>query len=107
MTARIPFDFVAAGHALPAGSYVFTRALPNNDQSLAILDGRGHGVVAAASNLDWQQTGGKLVFHKYGEQYFLADIYSPSGRLHFTPSRSESRLAQTAAIESVSLGVGD
>lgn len=106
-TAKIPFDFVASGHTLPAGTYVFRRALPNNDQTLAILDGRGHGVVAGASNLDWQQTGEKLVFRKYGEQYFLADIYSDSGRLHFSPSRAESKLAQTAEMQNVSVKVGD
>ena len=107
MTAKIPFDFVASGHALPAGTYVFRAALPNNNETLAILDGRGHGAVAGANSLDWQQTGQKLVFRKYGEQYFLADIYSPTGRLHFTPSRSESKLAQTAEAQNVSVAIGD
>jgi hypothetical protein len=107
VTAKIPFDFVASGQTLPAGTYVFREALPNNNQTLAILDGRGHGVVAGANNLDWQETGQKLVFHKYGEQYFLADVYSPTGRLHFTESRSESKLAKSAELQSVSIAVGD
>lgn len=107
VTAKIPFDFVAAGHELPAGTYVFREALPNNNQTLAILDGRGHGALAGASNLDWRQTGDKLVFHKYGEQYFLADIYSPTGRLHFAESRTESKLAKSAELQSVSVAVGD
>ena len=106
-TAKIPFDFVASGRTLPAGTYTLHRALPNNDQTLAIFDGRGHGVVAGASNLDWQQTGDKLVFRKYGEQYFLADIYSASGRLHFNPSRSESKLERSAEVQTVSVNVGD
>lgn len=108
ITAKIPFDFVAGGKTLPAGTYVFRDALPNSETQLAISDGHGHGIMAAAADLDWTKTGSKLVFRKYGESYFLGDIYSPGGRLHFAAGRAESKLVQSAAIEQpVEVFVGD
>jgi hypothetical protein len=107
VTAKIPFDFVASGQTLPAGTYLFHQALPNSNQTLAIRDSHGHGAIAGASSLDSQETGVTLVFHKYGERYFLADLYSLSGRLHFAESRSESKLAKSAELQNVSVAVGD
>jgi hypothetical protein len=107
ITAKIPFDFVASGKTLPAGTYIFRDALPNSETQLAILDGHGHGAMASATALDSSETGSRLVFRKYGESYFLADIFSPTGRLHFAASRAEAKLAQTASAQSIPIPVGD
>jgi len=107
ITAKVPFDFVAGEKTLPAGTYVFRDALPNNQTELALTDGRGHGALASASTNDLSEAGNKLVFRHYGESYFLGDIYSPAGRLHFAPGRAESKLAQTASAQQVTVVVGD
>jgi hypothetical protein len=105
--ASIPFDFVAGGKAMPAGTYTFRDALPSSNTQLALSDGRGHGVLAAATMLDTHEPGSKLVFRKHGDSYFLSDVFSPTGRLHFNSDRSESKLAKSASNETVSIPVGD
>jgi len=105
--ASIPFDFVAGGKAMPAGTYIFRDALPSNDTQLALSDGRGHGAIAATTMLDTHEPGSKLVFRKHGDSYFLSDIFSASGHLHFNADRSESKLAKSASNETVAIPVGD
>jgi hypothetical protein len=105
--ATIPFDFVASGKSMPAGTYIFRDALPYSDTQLAILDGKGHGVLASAATLESNDIGNKLIFRKYGESYFLADVFSPAGRLHFAPGRTEAKLAQFASVESIAVAVGE
>jgi hypothetical protein len=107
VTATVPFDFVASGKTMPAGTYVFREALPNNDTQFAISDGRGHGILASAASLDTYDPGSKLLFRKHGDSYFLSDIFSPSGHVHFGMDRTESKLAQSASTEVISVPSGD
>lgn len=39
----------------------------------------------------------KLVFHRYGDQYFLSQIWTGSTRRDFSMSRKERELKKTAA----------
>ena len=105
--ATIPFDFVASGKTMPAGTYTFRQALPNNNTELAAGDGRGHGVLISAPTLEVSETGSNLLFRKHGDTYFLADIFSDSGHLHFKEDRTESKLEQSAAVETISIPMGD
>lgn len=103
--ASIPFDFVVSGKTMPSGTYVFQQALPNSVRTLAVHDGKGHGAMAWATTQDYTELGEKLVFRKHGDEYFLSDIYSPSGRLHFTAGRSESKLSKATDVTTVSIPV--
>jgi hypothetical protein len=78
--ARIPFDFNVGDRSLPAGEYVFGRLSGVPDSSIISVSS------ADASNHLFQLTietrvltpkdESTLVFHKYGEQYFLEQIWS-------------------------------
>lgn len=105
--ANIPFDFVASGKTMPAGTYTFHEALPNSNTELAVGDGRGHGVLISAPALEVYETGSKLLFRKHGDTYFLSDIFSASGHLHFKEDRTELKLEQSAAVETISVPMGD
>lgn len=107
VTATIPFDFVASGKTMPAGTYVFHEALPNNQTTFAINDGRGHGTLASAATVEFQDQGSKLLFRKHGDSYFLSDIFSSSGHVHFGIDRAESKLAQSASTQMISVPSGD
>jgi hypothetical protein len=107
VTATIPFDFVASGKTMPAGTYIFHEALPNNDREFAISDGRGHGALASAASLDFHDEGSKLLFRKHGDSYFLSDIFTPSGHVHFGMDRTESKLAKSASTQMISVPSGD
>lgn len=102
VTAQIPFDFTFGDRKLPAGRYSVGRVRQNSDDAvLSIDDEGGHSKAIRASipvrNLDLNEHA-KLVFHRYGDQYFLYQVWpvgTTTGR-QFPKSRSE-REAQTAS----------
>ena len=98
LKVNVPFDFVVNGKTLPAATYIVRESLPDNKEALAFL-GEGKGALAVASELDSNVTGSRLVFHRIGDEYFLSDVVTPSGKLHFVPSKSETQAR--AAIQQV------
>lgn len=101
----VPFEFVVNGKSLPAATYTIRESLPNDKSSLEFL-GQGTGALAIASEYDTDVTGSKLVFHRIGDQYFLSDVVTPSGKLHFSASRSE-REARSANQQTVVTSIGN
>lgn len=80
LRVNLPFDFAAGRNALPAGEYYvrisnapdsiwFQKA--DGKRSVVVVTHRsqGHGRIDVAS----------LVFHVYGDRYFLAQVY-PTGK---------------------------
>ena len=74
--ANIPFDFVAQGKTFPSGSYVIARVH-------SLLLGIRHAQGAEVTLLPESPVGGgltqsrtKIVFHRYGNRYFLAQIWT-------------------------------
>lgn len=106
LKVAVPFDFVVNGTTLPAATYTVERSLPNNDRGLAFV-GNHHGAVAIATELDGYATGTKLVFHKVGDEYFLSDVVTLNGTLHFARSSKEKKVAQNVEPESVTILAGD
>ena len=97
VTADVPFAFVAAGHSMPAGHYIVCHL---ND-SLRIHGRENQGVFIpthSAQRGDHEEAS-KLVFHRYGDTYFLSEIWiggSAYGRALFT-TREERKLAERGA----------
>ena len=106
LKVNVPFNFVVNGKELPAATYTVREALPNNKSGLAFL-GQSTGAMAVASEVDTNVTGSKLVFHRIGDQYFLSDVVSPTGSLHFSASKRETQLARAANQQSVVTNVGN
>jgi hypothetical protein len=84
MRVHIPFAFVAGGAHLPAGDYIVYHP---GDPYLVVIerdDGKARGmeyIHPSATDLDVSST--KLVFNKYGEQYFLSQVWTePDRELH-------------------------
>ena len=102
----VPFNFVVSGKELPAAAYTVRESLPNDKSGLAFL-GQSTGAMAVASEVDTNVTGSKLVFHRIGDQYFLSDVVSPTGSLHFSASKRETQLARAANQQSVVTNVGN
>jgi len=77
--AKIPFDFNVGEKKLPAGEYIFRSVSDfsnTNTMSVNNVDGSVH---LFKSTLEAQVLTPKnqsvLVFHKYGDQYFLEQIW--------------------------------
>jgi len=102
----VPFDFVVNGRTLPAATYTIQESLPNNKFALTFLS-EGTAGVALAANEDTSVTGTQLVFHRIGDQYFLSDVVSLDGKLHFPVSRREAHLARIANQTPITTSVGN
>jgi hypothetical protein len=94
----IPFDFTFGEKQLPAGKYSVSRALPSSgDTMLAMADNNGHAKVIVLSHAavrSHANTNASLVFHRYGEQYFLVQVWpagAAAGR-EFPESKSERQV---------------
>ena len=82
VTVQIPFDFNIGDRKLPSGKYSVGRIRQGSDDVvLTVDDENGHSKAIRTSiavrNLDITENG-KLVFHRYGDQYFLYQVW-PAG----------------------------
>ena len=97
-TGTIPFDFQVAGQKVAAGSYIVSRDTTSGGTSLLSLRGTEtrKGIYLPVSVGKAGATGqSKLVFRKYGDRYFLAEVWFPEESIgHVYPaSPAEKELA--------------
>jgi hypothetical protein len=76
MKAQIPFDFHVGDALVPAGEYT-VRSLNDDESLLRLSDGRHSAAVNTNSAQERGNGEGRsrLVFRKYGDQYFLAAVW--------------------------------
>jgi len=91
--ANIPFPFTVANHTLPPGRYV-TRI---GEITLRIFNCHNQGTFVLTIGVEGKapESTGELVFHRYGNAYFLSEVWVPAngiGRKVFQ-SRTEKELA--------------
>ena len=96
VVADIPFPFIVAHQTLPAGRYIVS---PANTDALGIHDANHHGtfVPTQSTQRSVNDTSCKLVFHRYGDTYFLSEVWvagNSNGRALFR-SRAERELAES------------
>jgi hypothetical protein len=101
LTADIPFEFTAAGKVMPAGEYsVVVRSDLSGIVQIVANDAResvfalGYGIGGAK---DPEES--RLTFNKYGNQYFLAQVWTQglSSGVGFQKSRTEQEVSRTAS----------
>lgn len=98
----VPFAFSVAGQKLPAGHYIVAAA---GTDLIRIFNRQTRGLfVPTHSGMRSKSDGSKLVFHRYGDTYFLSSVWmtgntfgkelfrSPPER-EFEAQRSEMELA--------------
>ena len=97
--AEIPFDFQIQDQVLPAGSYTVDETsttglivVRNDDTRKAVL-------ALAPVRTSGKEDGPKLVFHRYGDRYFLSEIWltgEDAGHM-IRPGKLEKELASGPA----------
>jgi hypothetical protein len=105
IAGNIPFDFSFGDTKLPAGNYTLQRiALTSSFDRIVIksADGRGdsHTVMTMPNRTSEVQKESKLIFNRYGDQYFLSQVWmagSDTGRDLFQ-SRNERDLAKGSTL---------
>ena len=74
----IPFEFVVGKTTAPAGTYVFSFPDVQGMVHMQLVGTAGSYFVANPSRAYWNPQKPKLVFHRYGNQYFLSQIGNTS-----------------------------
>jgi hypothetical protein len=92
--AKIPFAFIVRNQVLPAGTY----RIKSVGTNLVDIGAQGKSVLETTTSYAYNngmESDGKLVFAKYGDQYFLREIFCESARISSTlPSSKLEKLAQ-------------
>ena len=94
VTCKVPFDFAVNGKTFPEGSY----HVSSTADGTLFIRGLSKGAITLSNLVQAaKSTEAKLVFHKYGEQYILRQVWmgGSSGR-ELPQSRLERALARGA-----------
>ena len=106
--ANIPFDFSIGEKTLSAGKYSIGRARPDSDDTiLSVNDPEGKlRAIRTSSSVQVLSPKEKssLVFHRYGDQYFLFQVFPAGGNTgrQFVLSQAERELQRNLAANSSS-----
>jgi hypothetical protein len=111
LRAQIPFDFHVGDRVIPAGDYAVS-AMSDNEVALRIRSTNGDESVMTLTNDRLAKLNSKasprLVFHKYGDQYFLVAIWGTAELGRSLPEskrerslRRELQAANNARMETV------
>jgi len=101
-TASVPFSFNVGDKSFPAGDYRVRQLNPASDRvalEIRSADGRrGKVTLTSFVRSGKPAEGAGLVFTRYGEQYFLAQVWTRAqgDGLALPTSRSERTLARKA-----------
>ena len=112
--ADIPFDFVVGERTLTAGNYAVGTISTSSAEVIAVRskDGRQRAIRLTNAVKDNATTRrARLVFHRYGDTYFLAQVWasgSSEGRemLKSKAERAAGELAKNASGGEVARGNG-
>jgi hypothetical protein len=99
VTANIPFDFTVGNKEFKAGKYSVGRLSASyNTNTLIIRSEDGHAVANFNVNNATDKSGSqaRLIFRRYGNQYFLAKVFDgQSGQgAEFLKSKAEREAAK-------------
>jgi hypothetical protein len=107
--ATVPFNFTVNGNSLPAGTYTVGSQL-NTPNVITITDREKnvHMLALAMPDPNISSGANKLVFHRYGNQYFLSEVRceSASMNVQLSTSKAEKR-AQAARAQEAGLRVNN
>ena len=99
LIANIPFAFSAGSQTLPAGEYRVTVVNPSSDQRvLKLTNTDGKTVIVAMHSVEGKaRNNARLVFHRYGDQFFLAQAWTASDPLGLEAPRTRAERASELA----------
>jgi hypothetical protein len=104
--AEIPFDFNVGKKRLPKGEYLIESL---GDSGTLTIRHAKKGKAVTFNTIRHKPTDGnkaRLVFNRYGDEYFLARVWDQSSEtiLKLNKSSAEKRVAKLAQIREVSIG---
>src|ERR1700733_6386576 len=104
---NVPFEFVAAGTTLPAGTYTVGRLSADASSGIEIR-GYSNGALVLPMVVDGKPVKeSKLGFEHVGDKYFLSQAETPGGLYTFAVPRAMVMLAQKKDHPTVTSSGGD
>lgn len=79
LTITVPFEFTAGNVQLPAGEYEVTAVGPWGGPTISVHNVNSNaGTLVLSTSCQSQKptANAKLVFYRYGQQYFLAEVWN-------------------------------
>jgi hypothetical protein len=107
LKGTVPFSFIVNRATMPAGQYSL-RSVGNHGNTLAIRNLNSNTTMLALSNACASAKGSsktKLVFHRYGDRYFLSQIWTEGndGGREIPSGAREKEMAKDYSMEQVVL----
>ena len=97
LLANIPFAFNVGAKNLPAGRYTITVLNPTSDQrvlQVRSIDGRFTAITLTTAVIGNESKKGKLIFRRYGNQYFFAQAQMAGESTGLAAAKSSAERAQ-------------
>jgi len=90
MTVNVPFSFAVGDQSLPAGEYLVLTVTPERSIRITGTDGKHSAIVNTLPNYaKAPSANSRLVFHKYGDEYFLAQVWTGGQNVARNPLSSK------------------
>jgi len=98
--AQIPFSFAAGSSVLPAGTYIVNSEIGSHFVTFNNWSKHVSVTVLSAPDTASRMGTNQLVFHKYGDQYFLSEIRCTGSSLNvrLAPTKAE-KMARKQTLE--------
>jgi len=100
--ANIPFAFQVGDKSLPAGVYTVRILNPTSDRKTLQIrneDGRVSAIVQTTAVNDAIADNTKLVFRRYGEQYFFAQAQMAGDAMSLAATKTRAERATQRALK--------
>jgi hypothetical protein len=98
--ANVPFDFTVGDRLLPAGTYTIG-SLTSGVIVIRSKDNKFSLMTTTSPDSNESVHGGKLVFDRYGDQYFLSEVLCPTAAI--SASLPKSRLEKKVSMQQAHL----
>ena len=77
MKVNVPFAFSVEDRSLPAGEYLVLTVTPERSIRITSTDGKHSAIVNTLPNYAAAPSAkSRLVFHRYGDEYFLTQVWT-------------------------------
>ena len=108
LVVQVPFDFNVGDQAVPAGQYdVINPSNTGGALSVRNRDGKGQAMILGRSAERGGQMISKLVFHRYGSTYFLAQAWMSGDSTGCEVSKTKQERALERELGKIAAYHGD
>lgn len=99
--ANIPFDFMVGNKMFPAGEYTVSRGTAAGALILRSTEAKKAASFLVQTSSGKVETKAKLVFNRYGQDYFLSQIWDGYSDGNYVPKSKAERKAAKAGRDNI------